>query len=945
MFLFNLDSPAISSILPQASPVTVAGWFFDAAGRPARQLRVSDGRQTVVCDITHRPDVVECHKTRWALATGIGFTASIDAAPGPLDLRVIAETEAGDVVELGRVSLTVSAPVAVEAATPFDDDTFPPAPLPNIPVPRLPPNAHAVISVLFYYREDLIFRSLDTLIPQLLYATQATAARVTLVCVLNYPAHADLTGRIATHMAKLGPLTDRVRIIIDEPGHNLGFGGGHNHVFGQHDSDLFVMVNSDVRMEQIDWLARIITLFAGEPHAYAGLAATAARLRSDGCGIEVPNPRHDGFDFVDGSLLAINTVTGRRLGLFIHSYRYFYFEDADLCLRYRQAGLAPALLELAYHHDRFSSTRLLPRNLVEGILDHNRARFFEAWGPFLARRTLSRRLLVRFEPLDCIQQCAALPALFGLLADHPSAVIDLTGVHATLRALFQHPQLAIRSSAPADASCTYYRQYHLSRPGPTALPLTTTICASLQTDGDFEAARLHLASLTDAGQDAASPATSLMVVSRDTPYFHGLRPDVDVLNEIISARRPAGRVAIYTDLPLFQWPAGWDAARSLDGGSLLALLRELQGRPLVITTDHWILQLAQLVGAPCFAWLGATAPRTRIWDWSSCGAFTAPDVACIGCSHALGTVHENTCVRADVACMDHKWLPLFLSQLQAFSAQSGAPPWLVHAWAIPDLSTRRQTSPEMDLSRWSRTMAGRVLVLIPMKPGLSEATLQHCKSLADRAILDLPHSRVVFDDRTGAPPRGTHPYRQAALAEIRQGMIDRHLRDEQWVFWVDADIVDYSKNLIIDLIHRAEGGIAAPFVIMEGSPDEPPTNSHGFGPGRFFDVAGFVEANRWASFTPPYFTQPGPAIDVESVGSCYLVNADLYRHGARHEADPLSRQFVAAGQTWPENAVKLGQDGQPLAFTEHYSVCAFARAHGLPVRAHADLVAYHERVG
>ena len=118
------------------------------------------------------------------------------------------------------------------------------------------------------------------------------------------------------------------------------------------------------------------------------------------------------------------------------------------------------------------------------------------------------------------------------------------------------------------------------------------------------------------------------------------------------------------------------------------------------------------------------------------------------------------------------------------------------------------------------------------------------------------------------------------MASLRQKMVERYLQDEQWIFWVDADIIDYPPFLIEQLIQRAEGGIAAPLVLMEGEITEPATKD-GFGPGRFFDIAGFVENGRWARFTPPYFDQPGPIYRLDSVGSCYLVNADLYRTGRR----------------------------------------------------------------
>jgi hypothetical protein len=173
-------------------------------------------------------------------------------------------------------------------------------------------------------------------------------------------------------------------------------------------------------------------------------------------------------------------------------------------------------------------------------------------------------------------------------------------------------------------------------------------------------------------------------------------------------------------------------------------------------------------------------------------------------------------------------------------------------------------------------------------------------------------------------------------------MVERHLRDEKWIFWVDADIIDYSATLVEQLISRIEGGIAAPMVIMEGSLDEP-ANPAGFGPGRFYDVAGFVERGHWARFTPPYFDQIGPVYELESVGSCYLVNADIYRWGGRHEIDVASSNFVSMNSRWSEDVVRRNQEAKSNCFTEHYSICAFARSAGLPVRAFSDLIAYHQK--
>jgi hypothetical protein len=282
----------------------------------------------------------------------------------------------------------------------------------------------------------------------------------------------------------------------------------------------------------------------------------------------------------------------------------------------------------------------------------------------------------------------------------------------------------------------------------------------------------------------------------------------------------------------------------------------------------------------------------------------------------------------------------FRAVLQRFCAGEAPPP--------PPTRRRTEAKPtrrsdQLNLGAWPRSSVGSVLVLTPVHPRLPPEMIEQARALAERAIDGLQHCRIVYDDSGEAPLRGLpHVQRQAGMAKLRQEMIERHLRDERWVFWVDADIVDYPAEMIDELIARADGGIAAPLVLMAGDPNEA-ARPDGFGPGRFYDIGGFVENGRWARFTPPYFDQPGPVYELDSVGTCYLINADLYRHGARHEQDSASRAFLEQGSVWPADVIERNQREQANSFTEHFSVCEFTRRAGLPVRAFADLIAYHQR--
>ena len=303
----------------------------------------------------------------------------------------------------------------------------------------LPAHPHLSISVLFYFKEELIAPFLEAILPQARFLVEQKTATCVLNLVLNYPAPAATRTSMESLTATVAGVDDlTVRIV--ENGCNEGFGAAHNAVFEREPSDLFLLINSDVSIGARDWLVRLVEKFRASDVALVGLRGTASRLREDGCGIPLaPGETH--FDFVDGSAMALRSDVVRRCGLFDPTFTAFYFEDADLCLRLQQCGLPMELLDVPYEHNRSASTQQLPRGVIERILDHNRARFFERWEPFLQRRQLPGRLAVEFTTPDRAVQAAALPAIFGLLASHPGATIEVAGLHPQVRPLYEHPQI------------------------------------------------------------------------------------------------------------------------------------------------------------------------------------------------------------------------------------------------------------------------------------------------------------------------------------------------------------------------------------------------------------------------------------------------------------------------------------------------------------------------
>jgi GT2 family glycosyltransferase len=803
-----------------------------------------------------------------------------------------------------------------------------------------------VVSVLFYHREDILTAFVTKLLPQLKLAAETNGLSCELFLSFNYEASPEALGDLRRLIGQLlSGNTSSVHII--ENRFNLGFGAGHNAIFEKSDSDIFIILNSDLHIEDDQWLAKFADRFRSSDAAILGLTGNASRLREDGCGVLVGETGAP-FDFVDGSVLAIRSDLATQFGLFSPSFDYFYFEDVDLNLRYRQMGLRIETLDLSCLHERSSSTKLLPKFVVESVLNQNRARFFERWGKYLTTRCLTNRLALRFGEADRQLQCASFPAIFGLLAEHPTAVLDLWGVHEQLVPIFHHPRIRLipwwQTPRPED----YLRWYELSLDATNRASRAITIAEQMLVDPAFETARRHLESLVSHNVLARErPNSAVVYLARPQILFEGRQPEAGGL---LAAQEPllhrGFKIQYYSEYGALEVPEvpqserrNWKYVARSNG---LDLLADLALADLLVTTDGWAAELGQLLNKKTLIWLGATSAGAVIWNAAQTHPFVDPWLSCLGCHERFGHAGRNVCLRGDEACMSSHLNQTFVEVLEAFL--DGARVLSTAAVSpVNAVTSRAKRSDQEKLEAWPVTSAGSVLVLTPINPTLDPAVIRRARQLGERAISGMRGCRIVYDDTGEAPPRGsTFPHRLAAMTPLRQAMIDHHLRDERWVFWVDADLVEYPANLLEELISRAEGGIAAPLVLMEGDVSEPAYPA-GFGPGRFYDIAGFIENGRWARFTQPYFDQPGPVYRLDSVGCCYLVNADLYRWGAKHTLDHASQAFIAEKRCWPDDAITQNQSGPANSFTDHYSVCEFARKVAVPVQAFADLIAYHQR--
>src|SRR5262249_34481411 len=121
-------------------------------------------------------------------------------------------------------------------------------------------------------------------------------------------------------------------------------------------------------------------------------------------------------------------------------------------------------------------------------------------------------------------QCASLPALFALLSDHPTATLDLFGLHEQLVPIFKHPRIRLIPFWKTSQKEDYLRYYEIENNSAAEQPLTAQIANTVGCLPDFEAARAHLMSIALDKVAPTSSKTALVYVARKEHLFDGRQP-------------------------------------------------------------------------------------------------------------------------------------------------------------------------------------------------------------------------------------------------------------------------------------------------------------------------------------------------------------------------------------------------------------------------------------
>ena len=216
-----------------------------------------------------------------------------------------------------------------------------------------------------------------------------------------------------------------------------------------------------------------------------------------------------------------------------------------------------------------------------------------------------------------------------------------------------------------------------------------------------------------------------------------------------------------------------------------------------------------------------------------------------------------------------------------------------------------------------------LLIAIIAKPDLHPDLRSRCIDLASQVVRHRVNIGTfgniemgIFDQAIEiVQPKNTGQYWK--LAEARNALIDMHLKPQhKWVFWVDADIVQYSPDLPAKLYRANPTGITAPMVFIDNT-------------DLFYDTLGFIEGGHRLLRNAPYFRylNGSDLVELDSVGCLYLIPADVLRK-SRYASLP----YNSSQGHW-----SIERTGH----TDHWPVMQAARSLGLQVACLKTEIAYH----
>jgi GT2 family glycosyltransferase len=170
----------------------------------------------------------------------------------------------------------------------------------------------------------------------------------------------------------------------------------------------------------------------------------------------------------------------------------------------------------------------------------------------------------------------------------------------------------------------------------------------------------------------------------------------------------------------------------------------------------------------------------------------------------------------------------------------------------------------------------KILTILLLRPNSPKCWIENANKIKN--TLTYPQNDIQFFSEAASSLGG----RYAKEANARNQAIDKLLKPEHThVFWIDTDVVEYPPDIIEKLLALDSENCVSPYVFIE--------DNDWWNFKRFYDIDAFFDLdNKNFNYSPPYTDDDSLELkEVKSIGTCMLINAEVYRSGCMYDCfDP-----------------------------------------------------------
>ena len=175
-----------------------------------------------------------------------------------------------------------------------------------------------------------------------------------------------------------------------------------------------------------------------------------------------------------------------------------------------------------------------------------------------------------------------------------------------------------------------------------------------------------------------------------------------------------------------------------------------------------------------------------------------------------------------------------------------------------------------------------ILTILLLRPNSPQCWIDNANKIKEN--LTFPQNEIHFFAEEVSVLGGKYAREGRARNEAIEKLLKPH---HTHVFWLDTDVVEYPVDIIEKLLEFDSNNCISPYVFIEDNEWWPYK--------RFYDISCFItKEDKNFNYFPPYTENDNvEKQEMKSIGTCMLINADVYRAGCSYEPFDPRHEHIA----------------------------------------------------